>query len=287
MDTAAAGPDLVRTVADLRARLAPWRAAGETIALVPTMGALHEGHLSLVRRARELASRVCVTLFVNPTQFGPSEDFGVYPRDEDGDRAQLAAEGAHLLFAPGLDEMYPEDHVTRVTVPGIGDVLEGEFRPGFFTGVATIVTKLLLQALPDVAVFGEKDYQQLQVIRRLAADLDIPVRIDGAPTVREPDGLALSSRNAYLTPEERAAAPALFNTLTTVAKRAADGENLAGLAVWGNFQLKGVGFSEVDYVTVRDAETLEPWPGHASGRPGRVLGAAKLGRARLIDNVPV
>ena len=200
----------VRTVAALRARIRAWRDEGLSVGLVPTMGALHEGHLSLVRRSLESTDRTCVTLFVNPTQFGPNEDFSVYPRSEDADAALLSSLGAHLLFAPETGEMYPEGSVTRVTVPGIGDRLEGAFRPGFFTGVATVVTKLLLQSLPDVAFFGEKDFQQYRVIRRFVADLDIPVRIEACPIVREADGLALSSRNAYLSKDERKAAPALF-----------------------------------------------------------------------------
>jgi pantoate--beta-alanine ligase len=279
------GIDTVRTVDDLRARVSAWRRAGETVGLVPTMGALHEGHLSLIRRARALADRTCVTLFVNPTQFGPNEDFDVYPRDETGDIAKMVAEGAHLLFAPSRTEMYPDGEVTRVSVPGLGDMLEGAFRPGFFTGVATVVAKLLIQALPDVAVFGEKDYQQLQVIKRMTRDLSLPVRIHGEPTVREPDGLALSSRNAYLSAEERRIAPALHRTIGTVATHVAGGANPTQQSRWGTDILERCGFAKVDYLEVRDAETLAPWPGPT--RPGRVLAAARLGRTRLIDNVPV
>jgi len=276
---------VVRTIADLRASIRDWRACRERVGLVPTMGALHEGHLTLVRRSLEVTSRTCVTLFVNPTQFGPNEDLAVYPRTEESDAALLAAEGAHLLFAPTVDEMYPADSVTRVTVPGIGDLLEGEFRPGFFTGVATIVAKLLIQALPDVALFGEKDYQQLQVIKRMARDLDIPVEIEGVPTVREADGLALSSRNAYLTPDERKAAPLLYKSITTVAGAAAASADTEPAETLATEALLEAGFSKVDYLTVRDAETLGPWTDGA--RPGRVLAAAKLGKARLIDNVAV
>src|SRR5512134_3902736 len=204
-----AGIEIVRTVADLRARVRSWRDAGASIGLVPTMGALHEGHLALVRHVRALTDRSCVSLFVNPTQFGPNEDYTIYPRDETSDAGKLTALGADMLFAPDAEEMYPEGAATRVSVAGLGDLLEGEHRPGFFTGVATIVCKLLLQVLPDIAVFGEKDYQQLLVVRRLCTDLWIPTRIEGAPTVREPDGLALSSRNAYLTADERQIAPFL------------------------------------------------------------------------------
>ena len=281
------GPDIdtARTVDDLRARVSAWRQAGETVGLVPTMGALHEGHLSLIRRSRTLATRTCVTLFVNPTQFGPNEDFDVYPRDEAGDIAKMVAEGADLLFAPSPSEMYPEGEVTRVSVPGLGDVLEGNFRPGFFTGVATVVSKLLIQGLPDVAVFGEKDYQQLQVIKRMTRDLSLPVHIHGEPTVREPDGLALSSRNAYLSTEERRIAPALHRTIGSVATHVAGGEDPIRQSRWGSDILERCGFAKIDYLEVRDAETLEPWPGPT--RPGRVLVAARLGRTRLIDNVPV
>ena len=279
------GLETVRSIADLRERVRDWRGRGLRIGLVPTMGALHDGHLSLVARALALSDRVVATVFVNPTQFGPDEDFAVYPRDEAGDAARLVEAGTHLLFAPGVEEMYPEGSVTRVTVPGIGDVLEGTHRPGFFTGVATIVTKLLLQALPDVAVFGEKDFQQLQVIRQLVRDLDVPVAIEGAPTVREPDGLAMSSRNAYLTPEERAVAPMLNRTLLAMAERFRSGEDPDALSAWAAGELTMAGFASVDYMTVRDVETLEPEP--AQGRAARVLGAAHLGRARLIDNVPV
>lgn len=276
---------VARTIADLRAHIGGWRASGERIGLVPTMGALHEGHLTLVRRSLDVTSRTCVTLFVNPTQFGPNEDLAVYPRTEETDAALLAAEGAHLLFAPSVEEMYPADSITRVSVPGIGDILEGEFRPGFFTGVATIVAKLLIQALPDVALFGEKDYQQLQVIKRMARDLDIPVDIEGVPTVREADGLALSSRNAYLTPEERQVAPMLYRSISAVAAEAAAGADTDPAESRAAEALLQAGYSTVDYLTVRDAETLEPWTDRA--RPGRVLAAAKLGRARLIDNVAV
>ena len=277
--------DTARTVEDLRARIAWWRRQGETIGLVPTMGALHEGHLSLVERAAAYTTRTCVSLFVNPTQFGPNEDFDRYPRDEAGDAAKLAAAGAALLYAPEVAEMYPSGSLTRVTVPGLGDVLEGSFRPGFFTGVATVVAKLLIQAMPDVAVFGEKDYQQLLVIRRIVADLDLPVRIEGSRTLREPDGLALSSRNAYLSAEERRIAPALAATLSAVAADLAAGADGSARCDRAAADLKGACFTKVDYIEVRDAETLEPWAGPA--RPGRVLAAAWLGRTRLIDNLAV
>ncbi len=275
---------IVRTVAELRERIGAWRKRGLGTGLVPTMGALHQGHLSLVGEALKKADRAVVTLFVNPRQFGPKEDFARYPRDEEGDRRLLAAAGTHLLFAPEVAEMYPSGYVTQVSVPQLGDVLEGEFRPGFFTGVATVVTKLLLQALPEVAVFGEKDFQQLQVIRRLTRDLDIPVEIVGAPTVREADGLAMSSRNAYLSAAERAIAPALHRAIAEAARRfAADGAADAAEA-WAASTLLDAGFRAVDYVTVRDAASLGS---PERGKPARVLAAAWLGTTRLIDNVPV
>lgn len=278
--------ETVRTVPELRRRLDAWRAAGETIGLVPTMGALHEGHLSLVRLSLAKTRRTCASLFVNPKQFAPGEDYDVYPRDEAADASRFAAEGVDLLFAPAMDVMFPDDHVTTVAVPGLGDGLEGEFRPGFFTGVATAVAKLLLQALPDAAFFGEKDYQQLLVIRRMVRDLHIPVAIEAGPTVREADGLALSSRNAYLGAEQRATAPALHRTLLEVAERVAEGADAEEAAAWGRAALLDAGFTEVDYVEVRDAATLAP-AGAAAANPLRVLGAAHLGTTRLIDNVAV
>jgi pantoate--beta-alanine ligase len=275
----------VTTVSALRDQIRTWRAAGDSIGLVPTMGALHAGHYSLVRRARARATRTCATIFVNPKQFGPNEDYARYPRSPGADAAALRSEGADLLFMPDAREMYAPDHATSVRVDGLGDTLDGVFRPGHFEGIATVVTKLLLQALPDVAVFGEKDWQQLQVITRLARDLDLPVRIEAGPTVREPDGLALSSRNAYLTPEERPVAPVLYRTITDVARAVAVGASPDAECARAIGALERAGFGRVDYVTVRDAETLEP-PLDAA-RPRRVLAAAFLGRARLIDNVPV
>lgn len=277
--------DVVTSVAALRARVADWRSRGESVALVPTMGALHEGHLTLVRAAKAQATRVCVSIFVNPTQFAPGEDFASYPRQEGADQALLGAERADLLFRPSVQEMYPERHSTRVRVGGLTETLENEFRPGHFDGVATVVAKLLLQALPDAAFFGEKDYQQLLVIRRLVRDLDIPVRIEGVPTVREPDGLALSSRNAYLTAVERAVAPTLPRVIRAVARAVAGGASPEHETSVATEALVSAGFRKVDYVAVRDAETLEPV--RDASRPARVLAAAWLGRARLIDNVPV
>ncbi len=283
--TGAVALDTVRTIADLRARVAAWRADGARVGLVPTMGALHAGHVALVKQSVAACDKTVVTLFVNPAQFGPNEDYAVYPRSEERDAAMVAAEGADLLFAPGVEEVYPGGHSTQVHVGGLGDLLEGEYRPGFFTGVATVVTKLLLQSLPDEAFFGEKDYQQLQVIKRLIRDLDIPVTATGVKTVREDDGLALSSRNAYLTPAERAQAPVLHGTLVQVAEQVARGENPRTQEQWAKDQLERAGFWQVDYVTVRDAATLEEVSNAA--QPARVLAAAWLGKARLIDNVAV
>ena len=278
-------PDTVRMVSDLRARIAAWRGDGKTIGLVPTMGGLHEGHLALVRRSLALTERTVVTLFVNPTQFGEGEDYDTYPREEAADAALLAAEGMHLLFAPGLAEMVPEGAVTRVSVPGISDDLEGACRPHFLSAVATIVVKLLNQALPDKAFFGEKDYQQLQVVRRMTLDLHIPVAIEPVPTVREADGLALSSRNTYLSEAEQKAAPALYRVITAVAEKVAAGAQVAEQCGLAEQALLDAGFQKVDYVAVRHAETLAPV--QPPGPPARVLAAAWLGRARLIDNVAV
>lgn len=262
-----------------------FRGSGDTVALVPTMGALHEGHLALVRAGRARCRRTVATIFVNPTQFGPQEDFRRYPRDEPGDLAKLAGAGVDAAFIPPVEEMYPPHFGTSVTVAGLSEGLEGAFRPGHFTGVATVVTKLLLQALPDAAMFGEKDYQQLRVISRLVQDLDIPVRIVGVPTVREPDGLALSSRNQYLSAEERRAATLLHRVLARIARQVAAGAESGALLAKGRAELERAGFSPVQYLEIRDADTLEPVS--RPDRPARVLAAAYLGQTRLIDNEPV
>jgi pantoate--beta-alanine ligase len=274
-----------RSVADLRSRVADWRRAGESVALVPTMGALHEGHLSLMRLAQAHCRRVVATIFVNPTQFAPHEDFDAYPRLEAIDRARLTAERVDLLYAPPAAEVYPDGFATTITVSGVSEGLCGQFRPQMFPGVATVVAKLLIQAAPDVAVFGEKDYQQLQVIRRLAADLDLPVAIVGGPTVREADGLALSSRNAYLTAEQRAIAPTLNRLLIRAAERLSAGDVAPPLLAAGRRELEQAGFGKVDYLELRAADGLAPLD--RADRPARLLAAAWLGRARLIDNVPV
>jgi pantoate--beta-alanine ligase len=276
---------VVRSVADLRARVAAWRGQGLSVALVPTMGALHAGHLSLVKRGLELADRAVASVFVNPTQFGPNEDFARYPRQEEKDRAALESAGCHLLFAPTVPEMYPDGFATTVTVGGVSEGLCGAVRPGHFAGVATVVTKLLLQCLPDVALFGEKDYQQLAVIRRFARDLDVPVRIEGVPTLREDDGLAMSSRNAYMTPEQRAVAPWLLRALEGVADGLMAGAKASDLCPMAASGLLKAGFDSVDYIEVRDAASLAP--AEILNRPLRILAAARLGATRLIDNIGV
>lgn len=274
----------VRDVESLRRRVQAWRREGLSIALVPTMGALHKGHMTLMDRAQKMADRVVATIFVNPKQFGPKEDFTAYPRREVDDFEMLSAGGVHLLFAPEVAAIYPQGFATNVSVGGISTELDGAHRPGHFDGVATVVTKLLLQVLPDIALFGEKDYQQLMVIRRVVTDLNIPVDIIGVPTVRDADGLALSSRNAYLTPEERAKAPALYKIITTAAATIAGGGDIAQTTAAAREGLLQAGFNSFDYVEARHAETLAPLK---VNEPGRVFAVAQLGRARLIDNVAI
>lgn len=309
--------EIVRTVSALREAVATWRGSGRKIALVPTMGALHGGHLALVRRAATLADRTLVSIFVNPSQFAPNEDLARYPRDEAGDLAKLGDEVCHLVWVPSAQEMYPEGFATRVLPGGAALGLESEFRPHFFGAVATICCKLFAAATPDIALFGEKDYQQLCVIRQTVRDLNLPLSILAEPTVREADGLALSSRNAYLTAKERARAPVLYRTLTEVAAAAArivrDGEDAANanrprpspllsdprrpnetpqlpqiekLCDEAKQRLAAAGFTKVDYVAVRAAETLKVVSA-TTDRPLRVLAAAWLGQTRLIDNVAV
>ena len=274
----------VRTVKELRAEVAKWRKAGETVALVPTMGALHAGHLSLIGIAKNHATRIVASIFVNPAQFGPKEDFKRYPRDEAGDLAKLAQAGVDLVYIPHTAEMYPRGFATKVTLPSLTEDLCGAARPNHFEGVATVVTKLLLQCAPDVAVFGEKDYQQLLVIKQLVRDLNIPVQIIPGSIVREEDGLALSSRNGYLSAAERKTALILHQVLSEAAAALANGEGCDAVTSAGRFKLEGKGF-RVDYVAVRDPETLAPLFGPIKG-PARVMGAAYLGTTRLIDNVP-
>lgn len=277
--------DIVRSKADLRARVQYWRDQGLSVAFVPTMGALHDGHLTLVRTGLELADRVVVSVFVNPTQFGPNEDFSRYPRQEDQDAALLAEVGCHLLYAPTVAEMYPDGFATSIHVAGVSAGLCGEIRPGHFDGVATVVAKLLLQVAPHMALFGEKDWQQLAVIRTLVRDLDIPVDVVGVPTVREFDGLARSSRNAYLSAEERKIAPVLYQVLNDVAEGLRQGRKSADLCAEGVTRILQAGFLSVDYLEVRAADGLEPLD-HLD-RPARILVAARLSGARLIDNLGV
>jgi pantoate--beta-alanine ligase len=270
---------------ELRALVSAWRRAGERVAFVPTMGNLHAGHGSLVGRASELADRVIVSIFVNPLQFGPNEDFAAYPRTPDEDRRRLESLRVDLLFAPEVADIYPrgQESTARVHVPVIEDILCGAFRPGHFMGVATVVTKLLNIVQPDVAVFGEKDYQQLLIIRRATLDLCMPVEIVGVRTTREPDGLAMSSRNRYLTAEQRAAAPAIFAELEHARAAIESGAtDLAAIARRGSEALQQAGFRP-DYFEIRDAATLEE--PNAQSRELVVLTAARIGRARLIDNV--
>ena len=276
---------VVRTVADLRAEVRAWRRAGRTVGFVPTMGALHEGHLSLIQLAAARTDQVVASIFVNPTQFAPHEDFDTYPRDEARDIGLLASAGCHLLYAPKVADMYPPGASTTVTVSGVSEPLDGLARPGHFAGVATVVCKLLNQCAPDIAVFGEKDFQQLQVIRRLVQDLDMPVQVVGGPTARAVDGLALSSRNAYLTPEERVIAPRLNKVLGEVLARLREGAEIEATETWATKNLLAAGFRSVDYIEARTPDTLARLgPGPASGAI-RVLAAARLGPTRLIDNI--
>jgi pantoate--beta-alanine ligase len=273
------------SVEDVRKAINNWRMARERIAFVPTMGDLHQGHLALVRHALGSAPHVVVSIFVNPTQFGPGEDFDAYPRTLESDEEKLQSEGAELLFAPSVETLYPggAEETTRVEVPQVSRGLCGDFRPGHFAGVATVVARLFNLVQPDVAVFGEKDYQQLAVIRRMVRDLCWPVEIDGVPTVREADGLAMSSRNRYLSTDERKLAPVLYQTLWEVAEQArARQQSCRVLERQAMKKLEEAGFSP-EYVSIRHAETLRPV--ETGEMPARVLAAARLGKTRLIDNV--
>ena len=277
---------ILRDKSSLADYLSGLRAEGRKLALIPTMGALHEGHMSLVHQSRLLCDSVIATIFVNPMQFGPKEDFGSYPRDEAADIAKLEAAGTAAVYLPRVEEIYPSGFSTLVYVKGISEDLDGALRPGHFDGVCTVVTKLLMQIMPDVTFFGEKDYQQLQIVRRMVRDLDIPVAIRGCPTIREPDGLAMSSRNAYLNPDERRIAPLMYKTLTRVSNKLLEANTRVHLALdWGIQQLNQIGFNRVDYLELRDAETLLPV--EEIRRPARLLVAVQLGRARLIDNIAV
>lgn len=274
----------VHTVADLHAVVSGWKAAGETVGFVPTMGALHAGHISLIDIAKARATKTVASVFVNPKQFAPGEDFGAYPRTLPDDAAKLAEAGCDLLYAPNGPQMYPDGFAASVHVGGPSEGLETDFRPHFFDGVATVVTKLFTQVRPDIAVFGEKDYQQLLVVKRLAADLDLGVEIVPGPVMREADGLAMSSRNVYLSAEDRERAVRLNALLFACAKALESGELIADTLKTARMVAESA-FDLVDYVEVRCAETLAALPGPVLDRPARILAAVKLGTTRLIDNV--
>jgi len=273
----------VRQLSELRDAISGFRAAGERVAFVPTMGALHAGHMALVAEAKLAAARVVVSIFVNPKQFGPNEDLAKYPRKEQVDSRLLSDAGVDLLWLPAVETMYPEGHSTNISVTGVSEPLDGASRPGHFDGVATVVAKLFNQVKPDVALFGEKDFQQLAVIRRMVADLDFDIDVRGVPTQRDDDGLALSSRNVYLMPEDRAAAVALPRALGVAAKAVEKGEDVDATLAVARASLEAAGF-EIDYIELADAETLGA---PVAGKPRRLLTAARIGGTRLIDNIPV
>lgn len=275
----------VRTIADLRETVSGWKRQGFTVGFVPTMGALHDGHLSLVREAKRRADKVVTSVFVNPTQFAPTEDLDAYPRQEARDAELLAGAGCDLLYAPAVAEMYPGGATTTISVGAPAEGLEGAFRPQMFGGVALVVSKLLHQVQPDLAVFGEKDWQQLMVVRRMVRDLDMPVEIVGLPTARDGHGLALSSRNAYLSEAELEIARKLNGVLAEAGVRARDG-SVAKAEHWAEGALTAAGFDSVDYVAIRRADDLSEIDGALDG-PARILAAAKIGRTRLIDNMAV
>ena len=279
-------PMVVRNVTALRRAVEALRARKATVALVPTMGALHDGHVSLVRLARRRAQKVIVSIFVNPTQFAPTEDFGSYPRTWKADIAKLSAEKVELIWNPDVKAMYPDGFATRIVPEGPATAgLEDRFRPHFFGGVATVVGKLFTQCRPDAAIFGEKDFQQLRVVTRMAADLDLGVKVIGSRTVRERDGLAMSSRNVYLSPEERLTAPTLYRAMKESAKRLKAGDEFETAMAAGRELIARAGFA-LDYFEARHAETLAPI-GSVKDGPVRILVAAKLGNTRLIDNIGV
>ena len=276
---------IVRRMSGLSEALAPWRAAGQRIALVPTMGALHAGHMALVDEARRKADQVVATIFVNPLQFGAGEDLDRYPRQEAADAALLEGQGCDLLWIPSAAELYPPGFATTISVAGVSERWDGETRPEHFVGVATVVAKLLIATLPDVALFGEKDFQQLAVIRRLVADLGLPVEIVGVATVREADGLALSSRNAYLNPDQRRRAVALPRALEKARDAVLAGTAVDAALAEAKASLADAGFGPIDYVALVDAATLEPLD--QTGGAMRLIAAATLGETRLIDNISV
>ena len=277
--------EVIRSAASLREKVSAWKRSGMLVGVVPTMGALHDGHLSLARAARAQSDRVIVTIFVNPMQFNNPEDLKKYPRDEAHDLALLEAEGVDVLFAPGPEEVYPEGFATKVSVAGVSEPMEGAFRPGHFDGVATVVTKLFGMTQAGRAFFGEKDWQQVQVVERLVRDLNIPIRIIPCPTIREADGLAMSSRNVRLTAEERAVAPALHRSMQAAAEAIRGGGDVAAALEAARAAVLAAGFASVEYLDLRDAETLEV--ATALDRPARLLAAAVLGEVRLIDNIAV
>ena len=277
--------DIVRKVSELRARVEAWRRDGLTIGLIPTMGALHEGHLSLVRAALNKYDRAVVTLFINPRQFNSVDDLAKYPRTENDDAVKLAAAHAHLLYAPGPDEMYPEGYSTNICVSGISTGLCGADRPGHFDGVATVCTKLFLQSGADGAFFGEKDFQQLQVVQRFVRDLDIPITIHPCETVREADGLALSSRNERLSSHERQIAPSMYATMQTAALRLRDGDAVVDVLREARLSLESAGFGQIDYLELRSSDNLATLDFAMTG--AQLFAAAWLGDVRLIDNTPV
>ncbi|MBZ4021268.1 pantoate--beta-alanine ligase [Rhodobacter sp. TJ_12] len=276
---------VIRASAELREKVATWKRSGMLVGVVPTMGALHDGHMSLVRAARKQSDRVIVTIFVNPMQFNNADDLSKYPRDEAHDLALLEAEGVDVLFAPGVDEVYPDGFATKVSVSGISEPLEGAFRPGHFDGVATVVSKLFGMTQAGRAFFGEKDWQQLQVVKRLVADLNIPVRIIGCPTIREEDGLAMSSRNVRLSPEDRARAPQLHAQMQAAAEAIRTGTPVDTALEAAKAALQTAGFGAWDYLELRSAEGLRPLT--SLSEPARMLAAVMLGDVRMIDNIAV
>ena len=278
-------PIIARSVAAMRTAVQDWKRNGQSVGVVPTMGALHDGHLALVKAAKAGCDRVITTIFVNPTQFAANEDLDSYPRGEAEDLAKLAALDVDLAFLPDVGEMYPDAFSTIVQVADLTEIMCGKGRPVHFGGVATVVSKLFNQSQADRAYFGEKDFQQFLVVRRMARDLDIPIEVVPVETVREPDGVAMSSRNVYLSEAQRAAAPALYRTISDVAARIAGGETADAAIAWGLSVLEGAGFDRIEYIEARDAETLEPITDR--NRPARVFVAAHLGSTRLIDNVAV
>ena len=278
-------PPIIRTLSELRAQTTGWMRAGEKIGVVPTMGALHDGHLSLVQAAKDTCDRVIVTIFVNPKQFNNPADLENYPRTEEDDARKLTRFNVDAVYVPGGDEMYPERFATTVSVDGLTDVMEGTHRPGHFDGVATVVSKLFLQTMASDAFFGEKDFQQLLVVRRMARDLDIPITVHGCPTIREIDGLAMSSRNLLLSDRARVTAPRLFEEMETLAEGAAKGEDFAPLQDAAIKRLETAGFTKVEYLEMRAQDDLSHL--EAPTRPARLFAAAHLAGVRLIDNIAI